>query len=189
MADHADQFREGLLKGLYSLVHYWIKSQKDPANPEGTFISVSGGLAAWLFPGVSSLGVSKLAGNRFIEFVQAGTCPCVSSVVKSVYVRYIDSRAEYPSLRAFTLLPGLVQTEPLAGSFLESFAGDHADLTGLVSLWLTQPKADFMKGRTAHVNWDFQELEQHAEGIQKEDLLRVRAIPGIPVSGGTRFSK
>lgn len=94
---------------------------------------------------------------------------------------------EYPTLRAFTLLPGLVQTDRVAGSFMEKLALDHVDLTGLFSLWLAQPKADFMKGRLININWDLEELEKHAEEIEKGGMLTIKPAPDLPVNGGKIF--
>lgn len=83
-------------------------------------------------------------------------------------------------------MPGVVETE-LTGKEFIPFAKDHAELTGLFSLWLVQPKADFLKGQMVHVNWDAEELEQHKDEILEDKPLRIKWIPILPASGGKGF--
>ena len=94
-----------------------------------------------------------------------------------------DRNIEHPTLRTFSLLPGLVPTEGLRKT-LAPYALDHEELSGMVSLWLVQPKADFLKGQLVSVNWDVTELEQHAQEIEDKGLLKLSWIPALPVSGG-----
>ena len=53
--------------------------------------------------------------------------------------------AEYPSLRVFTTMPGIVATG-IVTDFWAPFAKDHVDLTGSLALYLSQPRADYLKG-------------------------------------------
>ena len=65
---------------------------------------------------------------------------------------------ELPNLRVFTTMPGIVMTAMQQEVFFP-FAKDHADLTGMLALYLVQPRADFLKGSMVSVNWDVEELE------------------------------
>lgn len=72
----------------------------------------------------------------------------------------------------------------LIGEDFKQFALDDAELTGMVALWLAGPKSDFLRGQLVGVNWDLPELEQHAQRIAEEKLLRSHWIPVLPVGGG-----
>lgn len=77
------------MKGAYSAIHHYINSQDNPSNPTGTIITVSSAIAGFMAEGFSSYGIGKLAEQRLVE--------------------YVDS--EYPNLRAFTTMPGVVHTD------------------------------------------------------------------------------
>ena len=156
--------QEVAVKGLYSTIHHFINSQTDPKNPVGTIIDVNSVFAGIVMPGASAYASSKLAQHRLIDFVNA----------------------EYPRLRAFTLLPGCVDTSFITPEF-KFLAKDHADLTGLLALWLAQSKADFMRGRVVSVNWDVEELEIHKDEIEKNNALKIEWCLGLPINGGTRL--
>ncbi|KAK4947887.1 hypothetical protein LTR10_013395 [Elasticomyces elasticus] len=149
------------VKGLFTTIHYFIKSQSNPENPTGTIISVGSAASGKVFPSISSYATSKYAAQRVLEFVDA----------------------EYSQLRTFTLLPGIVATD-LIHDFYRPYAKDHPELTGMVSLWLAQPKADFLTGQLVSVNWDLQEMETHAKAILEKGLLRTQWVPILPVNGG-----
>ena len=70
---------------------------------------------------------------------------------------------------------------------MRSYANDHVELTGMISLWLVQSRADFMKGSLMSVNWDVEELEQRKEEIEAKGLLKLSWMPLLPVSGGKGF--
>ncbi|KAL9638220.1 MAG: hypothetical protein Q9164_001697 [Protoblastenia rupestris] len=141
-----------------------MSDQTDPKDPVGTIIDVNSVFAGIVMPGASAYASSKLAQQRLIDFVNA----------------------EYPRLRAFTLLPGCVDTSFITPEF-KFLAKDHADLTGLLALWLAQPKADFMRGRVVSVNWDVEELEIHKNEIEKDNALKIEWCLGLPINGGKRL--
>ncbi|KAK5462678.1 hypothetical protein LTS15_002390 [Exophiala xenobiotica] len=142
------------LKGVYATAHHFIKSQPNPKEPRGTFIETNSIIAGMIAPGFSAYSVSKLAGQRLIEYLDTG-------LVKT------------PML-----------SDDLVGIF-GNYAHDHVDLTGLLSLYLSESRADYLKGGLASVNWDVKEMEAHKDEIQKDKLLHLKWVPILPVSGGT----
>lgn len=58
--------------GAHNTAMSFIKSQPDPDEPTGTFVSVSTNLVGQLFPGVSAYSTSKLAVQRYIEYLNIG---------------------------------------------------------------------------------------------------------------------
>lgn len=148
-------------KGAYNMTHHFIQSQPNPKEPQGTIINISSGRAGLFFPGGSSYDIAKLAEQKLSEHIQM----------------------EYPTLRVFTSMPGLVET-PKVPDYWKPYAKDHADLTGMQALYLVQPRADFLKGCMVGVNWDVEELEQHKEEIVEKKVLRLSWMPILPVNGG-----
>ncbi|ERR1700738_3253093 len=92
---------------------------------------------------------------------------------------------EYPTLRTFTIMPGIVATDiNPSTSFWAPFALDHVDLTGMLTLYLAQPRADYLKGSFVGVNWDVEEMEKHKEEIVEKKLLQASWLPILPFFGG-----
>lgn len=60
------------LKGVYATAHHFIKTQPNPKEPVGTFITTNSGLAGLVIPGLSAYSISKLAGQRLVEFLDTG---------------------------------------------------------------------------------------------------------------------
>ena len=92
-------------------------------------------------------------------------------------------QADYPTLRAFTLLPGIVDTELLDRHF-EKFALDEAALTGALTLYLASSRADYLKGSLTSINWDLSEMEAKKDEIE-QGMLKIKWIPVLPCSGGS----
>ena len=65
-------WQEVNVKGLHNTSVYWIRSQPNAKEPEGTFINVSSALAGFALPGTSSYASTKLAGHRYVECLGAG---------------------------------------------------------------------------------------------------------------------
>jgi hypothetical protein len=80
-------------------------------------------------------------------------------------------------------MPGIVATDMPSEAFLP-YALDHADLTGMLSLYLAQPQADYLRGSMVSVNWDVEELEAHKDEISGKGLLKTSWLPILPVGGG-----
>ncbi|ORY59302.1 uncharacterized protein BCR38DRAFT_351965 [Pseudomassariella vexata] len=150
------------LKGSYAAIHHFIQSQKDPKNPTGTVILVSGNRAGLTEPGHSAYNISKLAQQRLIEHIHA----------------------EYPTLRAFTTSPGIVLTKQITPAYMK-YAVDHPQLLGSLTLYLAQPRADYLRGDYVSVNWDMEELETYKDDIVKRKLLKTSWLPIMPIGGGT----
>ena len=90
--------------------------------------------------------------------------------------------AEYPNIRTFAILPGLVHTAGTTDWMLP-YAQDHPDMTGLLALWLASERSDFMRGKLVSVNWDIKELEAHKEGLV--NMQGITPFPVLPVNGGS----
>ncbi len=133
----------------------------------------------------SAYATSKLAAQRFIEHVHAGRLCSLFDLGRGGLLTQIST--EYPSLRAFTIVPGIVDTEFLNRDFV-SFALDDVSLTGMLALWLMHPEADFLRGQLVSVNWDVDEMLAHKTQINDEKLLQIKWHPVLPCGGGTSLS-
>lgn len=80
-------------------------------------------------------------------------------------------------------MPGVVVTDMTTEMF-RPYALDHADLTGMLSLYLAQPRADYLRGAMVSVNWDVEELEAHKDEISAKGLLKTSWLPILPLGGG-----
>jgi NAD(P)-dependent dehydrogenase (short-subunit alcohol dehydrogenase family) len=58
--------------GTHNLAVSYIKSQETPDKPVGTFISVNTNISGIFFPGVSAYSTSKLAVQRYVEYLDIG---------------------------------------------------------------------------------------------------------------------
>ena len=143
---------------------YFISSQATPEDPVGTIVFITSGLSAIIVPGTSPYSISKLAGQRLME--------------------YLD--AEYPHLRTFSLSPGIIQTGMTSDMF-KPFAKDHVELPGMMALYLSQERADFLKGGFVGINWDIKELEANKEEIVEKKLLKMHWMPAKFGQGGHPF--
>ncbi|KAI9640760.1 hypothetical protein NHQ30_011069 [Ciborinia camelliae] len=149
------------LKGLYQMTHHYIKSHPNPKEPTGTIINVSSGRAAFTSSGGSAYNISKLGEQRLSEHVAL----------------------EYPTLRVFTTMPGIAMTEMVSDAF-KPYALDHVELTGMLALYLTQERADYLKGGMVGVNWDVEEMEEYKEEIINQKVLQTSWLPILPINGG-----
>jgi hypothetical protein len=94
---------------------------------------------------------------------------------------------EYPSLRVFTLLPGIVKTPMNDGrAAFHRYAKDEAEQTGALALFLASSRADYLKGSLTSINWDLDEMAEHKEEIE-QGLLKIKWIPVLPGGGGSGF--
>jgi NAD(P)-dependent dehydrogenase (short-subunit alcohol dehydrogenase family) len=126
---------------------------------------MTSGLSSMLMPGFSAYAIAKFAGQRLIE--------------------YLD--AEYPHLRTFTLSPGLIKTALTHSSF-EPFTKDHVELPGMMTLYLAQERANFLKGGFVGVNWDVKEMEANKEEIVEKKLLKMQWVAAQLGQGGHPFA-
>lgn len=68
------------------------------------------------------------------------------------------------------------------------FAKDKPLLTGAVTLYLQQTRADFLRGGFLSVNWDIDELEKHKDEITEKKLLKLAFLNGQLQPGGYPWS-
>ncbi|KAK2626447.1 hypothetical protein QTJ16_003622 [Diplocarpon rosae] len=149
------------LKGTYLMSRRFILSQPNPGESPATIITVSSGRAGFTTERGSAYNISKLAEQRLNEHIQL----------------------EHPKLRVFTTIPGIVLTDMPSEQFIP-YAKDHIDLTGMLALYLVQPRADFLRGGMISVNWDVDELEQHKDEIVEKKVLQTSWLPILPFCGG-----
>lgn len=105
-----------------------------------------------------AMGLSKLALNRFIEFLD---------------VEYRDR-----GLMAYALHPGSVQTKMSSAAPVNwsQFIADSPDLCGAIAVWLTKEKRSWLSGRYVAAPWDTDELEAQKDDIVGEDKLKSRMV-------------
>lgn len=96
-------------------------------------------------------------------------------------------RAEYPNVRAFTLMPGIVLTDLVkpAPAFIP-YAKDEAEMMGSVVLYLASERGEYLRGSLMSVNWDIPEMEAHKAEIE-QGMLKTKWVPALPVNGGSGF--
>ena len=63
---------------------------------------------------------------------------------------------------------------------LRNAFSDVDNLPAAFAVWLTTPKADFLKGRMVWCNWDVDELMAKKKEIVEHNLLKT-GIKGFPV--------
>ena len=110
-------------------------------------MAISGSLAP--NRGVSDANTSKHALNRLIESIVLGSLRIYFVCAgRGAQLDYCAPRAEYPSVRAFALMPGVVRTR----LFMDAGAGDSRPfntvaLPAATTLYLTSGRADWLSGR------------------------------------------
>lgn len=153
------------VKGVYNVAHSFIAA----TGGKGTIINIVSLAASFVAPAMSGYTASKLA------VVKLGECLDV----------------EQPELRVFSVHPGMVIAEDGRGMVIEHFkpfTKDTAALTGGLTLYLSTPKADFLKGGYIHSNWDVVELEEHKDEIVEKKLVNLAFLNGKLQPGGYPWS-
>ncbi|KAI1362098.1 NAD(P)-binding protein [Xylaria arbuscula] len=130
--------------GTYTVIHHFL-AQADGA---GTIVSFTTGAIGAVFPGMGGYTASKLALVRIMENVHA----------------------EHPGIRVFSLIPGIVMTNMTLDA-LKPYAKDTPGLSASWTLFLSTPRAEWMRGGIVSVNWDIEEMEAHMDQIVSENLL------------------
>ncbi|KAF2103964.1 NAD(P)-binding protein [Rhizodiscina lignyota] len=105
-----------------------------------------------------AMGLSKLALNRFIEFLA---------------VEYKNQ-----GLMAYALHPGSVPTKMSSHAPVNwgKFIADSPDLCGAMVVWLTKEKRPWLSGRYVAALWDTDELEAQKDEIVEQDKLKFRMV-------------
>lgn len=141
------------VRSTHLAAHHFIRAFGP--EPTGTFISLASGVAAITFPSISSYTISKQAVIKIVEFLDV----------------------EYPTLRAFSMDPGIVKGIAAMDAFIP-FAFDTEELVGAFSIWLASEKAQKCKGGYLHVTWDVDELEKNGDQIAEKGLLKSEFLGG-----------
>ncbi|PVH90206.1 hypothetical protein DM02DRAFT_548265, partial [Periconia macrospinosa] len=68
------------------------------------------------------------------------------------------------------LLPGIVETSMTLDA-LKPYAKDTPSLSASWTLFLSTPRAEWMRGGVLSVNWDIEEMEAHKDEIISDNLL------------------
>ncbi|TGJ85738.1 hypothetical protein E0Z10_g3037 [Xylaria hypoxylon] len=167
-AQSADAWWENFevnVKIAYNISHSYITV----GGGKGTLINLVSLAASFLAPAMSGYSASKLA------VIKLGEC--------------LD--LEQPNLRVFSVHPGMVIAENGRGMVVEPFkpfTKDSAALFGGLSVYLSTPKADFLKGTYLHANWDVTEMEKHQSEITEKKLNKLAFLNGQLQPGGHPWS-
>jgi hypothetical protein len=83
----------------------------------------------------------------------------------------------------FTTFPGHCMTSMIQ-EFAKPYALDHLDLAGCLALYLSQPRADYLRGGIVCVNWDVDEMEAEQKKLVSSKMLKTSWLPTLPLEGG-----
>lgn len=70
------------------------------------------------------------------------------------------------------MMPGIANTDMIPDDW-KPYATDDPGATGALALYLSQPRADFLKGGVVSVKWDLEEVEARKDEIVEKQLLKV----------------
>lgn len=144
------------VKGVYLVTRsFWSMLL---ASPSKIIINVTSIASTMLTPESSAYSCTKLAVNRFTEFLNQDHGPGKDGVV------------------AIAMHPGGVATELAHGmpDHIHEYLVDTAELAGDTFMWLGAERREWLGGRYVSAAWDLEELESKKEDILKGDLLKVR---------------
>ncbi|KAI1819400.1 hypothetical protein F4861DRAFT_139459 [Xylaria intraflava] len=130
--------------GSYLMTHHFLAQ----AGGDGTVVSMTTGAIGGVFPGMGGYTASKLALVRVME----------------------NLHVEQPGIRVFILIPGIVQSN-MTVDMMKPYAKDTPGLTASWTLFLSTPRAEWMRGGIVSVNWDIEEMEAHKDQIVRDNLL------------------
>ncbi|KAF2734197.1 NAD(P)-binding protein [Polyplosphaeria fusca] len=142
------------VRGTYLQIHEFLQQHiVNGKEASGTIVIISSIAAALDTPGMSAYSMGKLLNARMAEYLHV----------------------DHPSVRSFSFHPGAVATDNVFPALRHMFV-DPPEMAGGLSLYLSTPRADFLRGTFLTVNWDVEELEKHAEEIKKDKLLNLGFI-------------
>ncbi|KAI7185609.1 hypothetical protein KC363_g7060 [Hortaea werneckii] len=174
------------LKGTYLVARRYIRALREyygtstaaegrrrtDGKVEGRIINVSSN-ASWRYvPGRSSYAASKLAINSLTEYLDGEG--------KGGVVDSASSQSQNKvTIRSVALHPGGVDTD-LAATLPEHVRKriliDKPELAAGTCVYLSLPRADFLMGRFVDCTWDMEELENHREKVESQDLLKSKVV-------------
>ncbi|KAI9451092.1 NAD-P-binding protein [Russula earlei] len=142
------------IRGTYNFIHFAVP---ELLKTKGQVVVLTSIGAQLRLPTSSEYALSKFALNRLVEFVTV----------------------EYPAIKAFSVHPGVVQTdlfEECAGSYpVDSTVG----LAAATILYLTSGKADYLSGRYVSSSWDLGDVERDWKEkiLAQNSLVNKLSIP------------
>ncbi|KKP00497.1 hypothetical protein THAR02_07410 [Trichoderma harzianum] len=139
--------------------------------------------------------LARVSANNEATFIQTGTA--ASYFASAQQSSYTSSKLatnmilsqlheEYGNLRVFNVHPGMALSKVLRPE-LHIYAKDTVELFGSLTIYLSGPKADFLRNRFIAANWDVTDLEKHQDEIVAEGLLKNQAFKGDIGPGGHKF--
>ncbi|KAA1467246.1 NAD-P-binding protein [Dentipellis sp. KUC8613] len=133
------------VRGVYNVAHFALPYL---SKTNGYFLVTSSMAGTGRYEYGSPYSISKEAANAFVEFLAL----------------------EFPTVKAFALHPGVVDTEMTRGT---RFAPtENVRLAPATYLYLTAGKADWLSGRYISVTWDMGELQK----VWKDKILESSAF-------------
>jgi len=129
------------VKGTYLPTHFLIP-HLDPNTPKPHYIiNISSHGSREIKPGANAYQTSKIAVNRFTEFLHI-------------------EHAQSHNLCTFAVHPGGVKTTltALVPEKWQGLLADTPELMGGFAVWLASGKADWASGRYLEANWDVDEI-------------------------------
>ncbi len=131
-------------------------------DKRATIVTITSGAAVSVFPTLSAYSMSKLAVTHMQQFVAA----------------------EYPSVTAVSVHPGICKTDMVTPEFVP-FANDPPELVGGMAVWFTTDAARFLSGRYLDTHWSVDELVARQDEIVGEGKL----LTGLNVKLGKEYIK
>ncbi|KAF2140289.1 uncharacterized protein K452DRAFT_231027 [Aplosporella prunicola CBS 121167] len=148
-------------------------------NVKGTLHATQAFLAVAHSPEATVITINSLASHVSSNVTKNYSSYCGSKLAAVNMMEHLQ--VEEPSLRVFSIQPGIIASDMQARA--KGFtAEDEIELPGAFCVWLSNPEADFLKGRFVWANWDVEELKARAAEIVEKDLLTVR-LSGWPTEG------
>jgi len=151
------------LRGFFVTANAFLPSRRASAR----IIGVSAGMihlppSTPIASGSSAYITSKLAQIRLLEHIAA----------------------ENSDVFVVSVHPGVVETELLESSNIESAPGqkidralmDDVNLPAHFFVWASSPDATFLNGKMVWANWDVEQLKARAEEIQKSSVLTANVL-------------
>ncbi|KAL7622415.1 hypothetical protein AAE478_007920 [Parahypoxylon ruwenzoriense] len=137
------------VKGAFLVNAAFLRLAKQNPDVRPTVVNIVSNIN-FMPPALSSYFSSKVAVMKFTEILQV----------------------ENPEVAAYTLNPGIVDTDTTFDAF-KPYAKDTPFLTGSVTVYLSAKRPDYLRGRHLVANWDVEELEARREEIETSSLLKL----------------
>jgi NAD(P)-dependent dehydrogenase (short-subunit alcohol dehydrogenase family) len=161
-SDDEDWFRT--FEVSIKFIQYWSTHFRPKSRPNATYISLSASAAA--------------APANALAFNSAYTTMKVASMKMDEFIAF-----ENPTMRVFTVDPGIVETR-MFRTFKKTFtamteAPDDMSLCSDFCVWLASQEAEFLRGRFVSANFDVDELLTRKDEFEKNHMLLRLHIGGL----------